>query len=627
MSKNTPYYAGEQCPNIERHDGGLHWAVGASNYQVTRADRFRPENCEGYGFTYNHAPDLTWFNGSFWLIYLGTPRDEHVAPGASFLCRSADGVSWSKPVEIFPPYRVPACAITNADGAEWVIADDTYAIMHQRMAFYQANGRLLALGFYGCPESFRQNPFNRRGIGRVVREIYPDGTFSPIYFIRYNRWAGWTEELLNYPMYTKSPDTGFVDACNALLSDPLAVQQWLDEHGDDDELIRLKGFGKLQAFNWYHTDEKTVIGLFKWSHVTRSTDNGESWEPPVYESSLVMSGAKIWGQKTPDGRYALVWTPNHNSNSRWPLAAATSDDGLKFDDLLCVHGEVPQARYRGLYKDCGPQYMRGISDHDQQPDDGCMWLTYSMNKEDIWVSRVPTPLAGIAEADADDDFAVWPASPVVEGWNVYSPLRCPVRVKKYGDRGYLELRDSDPADYGRAARFFKPRKRIRISTRVQVKAHGRSGMIWLELCDGKGQIAAGVCLDVEKGIRTLSGLEFHDGDGLRTGYWYELEFDVDCTSQRYELRINGESVGQKRFSYPVESVECAILRTGKRRTGPAMNAQLYDEEDYVNDTTAEADAEKHEVTVLVDYLRTAPGDPVPDERFPAAENDTDVVFE
>ena len=109
--------------------------------------------------------------------------------------------------------------------------------------------------------------------------------------------------------------------------------------------------------------------------------------------SLVMSGGKIWGERTPDGRYALCYNPNTDSCHRWPLAVVTSEDGIAFRDMLCVHGEVPPQRYWGFWRDCGPNYIRGLEAGAVAPD-GAMCLTYSVNKEDIWVSRVPAPITG-----------------------------------------------------------------------------------------------------------------------------------------------------------------------------------------------------------------------------------------
>lgn len=65
------------------------------------------------------------------------------------------------------------------------------------------------VAFYG----HSYNPFKEGGIGRVAREIKPDGTMGPIYFIRYSSHAQWNETNTAYPFYTKSKDKGFREAC------------------------------------------------------------------------------------------------------------------------------------------------------------------------------------------------------------------------------------------------------------------------------------------------------------------------------------------------------------------------------------------------------------------------------
>src|SRR5690606_7403553 len=94
-------------------------------------------------------------------------------------------------------------------------------------------------------------------------------------------------------------------------------------------------------------------------------------------------------QKTSDGRYATVYNP---SEFRWPLAVSTSNDGLNYTDLLLVNGEITTMRYGGNYKSYGPQYVRGIVEGNGVVPDHNMWLTYSMNKEDIWTAVVPVPI-------------------------------------------------------------------------------------------------------------------------------------------------------------------------------------------------------------------------------------------
>ena len=162
-------YMGGVSIDLNSPEGKLRPAIGVENRQVFRANRTHPELGDGFGWTYNHAPMLAWWNGKFYLEYLSNPTGEHVAPGQTLVITSLDGRAWSKPTVVFPVYKLP---------------QGNPAMMHQRMGFYVApNGRLLVLAFYGQSP----NPFGQGGIGRVVREAYKDGTYGPIYFIRYNR--------------------------------------------------------------------------------------------------------------------------------------------------------------------------------------------------------------------------------------------------------------------------------------------------------------------------------------------------------------------------------------------------------------------------------------------------------
>ncbi len=99
-----------------------------------------------------------------------------------------------------------------------------------------------------------------------------------------------------------------------------------------------------------------------------------------------MSGGKNWGQKmTTTG--AMQWyiiLLNHPNTAT--LITITSDDGIIFDDMLLVQGEVPPRRFYGRWKDFGPCYTRGIPEGNGNPPGNDMWVTYSMNKEDMWIS-------------------------------------------------------------------------------------------------------------------------------------------------------------------------------------------------------------------------------------------------
>jgi hypothetical protein len=265
-------YIGSETANVDYHDGQLRPAIGVHSFQVLRANRAHPEQAEDWGWTYNHAPMLAYWNGRFYLEYLSNPVSEHAPPGQTFLTTSVDGIHWDKPVVVFPIYRVPDGIYKGPP--EFPLPPNSDAVMHQRMGFYAApDGRLLALGFYGISPTPFVFPNDGRGIGRVVREIYRDGAFGPIYFIRYNRHAGWNESNTHHPFYKESLDPGYVAACDALLANKLATLQWWEEDQSEDGFYAVAGGS---ALSYYHLADGRVVGLWKNSKAAISADEGKT---------------------------------------------------------------------------------------------------------------------------------------------------------------------------------------------------------------------------------------------------------------------------------------------------------------------------------------------------------------
>jgi hypothetical protein len=234
-------------------------AVGGESRQTIRVNRTHPELNEGYGWTYSHASNLAYWNGTFYQQYLSNPVDEHIPPGHTLLTISSDGRNWQKPVVIFPHYKPPA-GVKIPEGS-------TGYMMHQRMGFFvSSDSRLLTVAFYGHSE----DPFKEGGIGRVVREIYKNGEMGPIYFIRYSSHTNWNESNTSCPFYTRSEDKGFVKACNELLNDKLKTLQWWDE---DRGLDGFYGNHEArEAIFYYHRKDGNVLALYKRSMSALSDD-------------------------------------------------------------------------------------------------------------------------------------------------------------------------------------------------------------------------------------------------------------------------------------------------------------------------------------------------------------------
>jgi len=584
QAQDTVRYIGNTLSNVDYHHGQLSPAIGVHNIQTMRANR--GDNNNTTSWTYNHAPMLAYWNNTFYLEYLSNPVGEHVAPGQTLLQTSKDGYNWSNPIVIFPPYKIPDGFVKEG---RTEIAKNSYAVMHQRIGFYTSKTkRLFALAYYGIALGKGDDPNDGNGIGRVIREIKTDGSFGPIYFLRYNH--SFNEKNTSYPFYKSSIDKGFVSACEEILSTPLLMQQMVEEADRNDPLIPLKK--DFKAFNYYHLPNGNVVGLWKYALTSISKDEGKTWQyNPARAPGFVNANAKIWGQKTSDGKYTTVYNP---SEFRWPLAISVSDDGLKYKNLLLINGEITSLRYGGAYKSYGPQYVRGIQEMDGTPPGGNMWVAYSMNKEDIWISKIPVPVKDKVTNHVDDVFPEMKNGEELNQWNLYSPLWCrtEMRDKK------LTLADSDPFDYAKAERVFPESKKIVVEFSIAAQQNN-FGLLEIELVDKKGTPCLRLMLDSSGSILTKQGYRNKSLGRYGAGETMTIKIELNTTTRFYGVSINGKNPSNNLCFAPVESVERIVFRTGSTRRFP--NADTPTDQDY---DLPGADQKDKEAVYFIHYLKT-----------------------
>lgn len=558
--QDTIRYVGKTLSNVDYHHGQLSPTIGVHATQIMRASREHPEKADGFGWTYNHQSMMAYWNNTFYLHYLSNPSGEHIPPGQTFLMTSKDGATWTKPAVLFPIYRVPEGF--KKEGVEGV-AKNLDAVMHQRMGFYvSSDNRLLSLGYYGVAMDKKDDPNDGKGIGRVVREIYKDGSFGPIYFIRYNKNGN--PEPTTFPFYTKCKDKKFIKACDELLSKPLLMQQWVEEADRGDSLIPLKK--ELKAFSYYHLPNGNVIGLWKHALTSMSKDEGKTWEyNPMRAPGFVNSNAKIWGQKTSDNRYATVYNP---SEYRWPLAISTSDDGLNYKDLLLVHGEISPMRYGGNYKSAGPQYVRGILEGNGTPPDGKLWVSYSVNKEDIWVASIPVPVTSEVTENANDIFNDLPNGDELKLWNTYDLSWASAKIeKKKNGKKCLTLRDQDAFDYSRAERVIPFAQKMEATFTVTPEQNNH-GLLQIEFQNKQGLPAIRLVFDSDGVLKAKNGARFGGITKYEAGKEYTITVKLDVTSRSYTVKVNDEKESNKIFYAPVDGISRIMFRTGEQRFTP-----------------------------------------------------------
>lgn len=573
-----------RCHNQEKadirfQDGALRHVLGACCYQIIRGAKDLDVSPEGRGFTYNHAPMLAWFHGKFVLEYLGGPNGEHEPPSAAFVTFSADGRNWEAPREAFGPITVPA-APYKGPGKETIQEEYLPCIVHHRMGFYTAkSGRLLMMTFYGLSPDCHMIPNNGYGVGRVVREIYPDFTMSPIYWLRCNETGGYGRGVAGvYPWFEEAEDAGFVEACHELLANRLVTQQWWEEERLDTEFFtRPDG----RALAYYTLPDGRVMGVFKDSLTSWSDDQGEHWSPIRKSVSIETSNGKVWGQKTPDGRYILAYNPSPDGAHRWPLAVQTGDNGVDFDGLAAIMPEISPCRYEGQLKNLGAQYMRGITEANQRPEDMAMWLAYSVNKEDIWICRVPVPVRMVSEESVNEDMRSMTEETLRNTWNLYVPSwgsaelisgkeSCKQQLldmvsdkssydetKENANYGLL-LTDCDPWQRTRAMRILKSASRIRVRLELEIsRISEQPAAIFLQ--DRHGQNAVSLVFRPDGCIALRSGGADAVLCHYRNGKRIQAELIVDTVANEVLAHVVcGEEEGEKKV--PSSASVCEIER-------------------------------------------------------------------
>jgi len=586
LAQDTMRYTGTTLASVDYHHGQLSPAIGVHNIQTFRANRANTAN----NWTYNHAPMLAYWNNRFYLEYLSDPVGEHVPPGQTLLQTSGDGYQWTAPVVIFPPYKIPDGTVKEGKKDT---AHNAYAAMHQRIGFYTSKSkRLFALAYYGIVLGQKDDPNDGNGVGRVIREIKADGSYGPIYFLRYNH--GFSAKNTSHPFYTSSNDKGLVTACNEILSTPLLMQQMVEESDHDDPLIPLhKDF---KAFNYYRLPNGKIVGLWKYALTSITVDEGKTWlYNPLRAPGFVNANAKIWGQRTSDGKYATVYNP---SEFRWPLAISVSEDGLNYKNLLLVNGEISSLRYGGAYKSYGPQYVRGIQEMDGTPPGGNIWITYSMNKEDIWISEIPVPVREKETLNVNEVFADMKEGEELKSWNLFSPLWCQTTIGRNASGKFLSLKDSDPFDYAKAERVFPASEKIALEFSLTPQQNN-FGTLEIELTDSKGTPCIRFIFDSTGMLYAKAGYRNKSLGKYAAREKMNIKLVLNTRTRFYTCSINGANASNNLCFAPVTSVSRIVFRTGVTRRFPDADTPTDQSYDLPN-----ADAKDKEAAYFIHYLKT-----------------------
>ncbi len=255
---------------------------------------------------------------------------------------------------------------------------------------------------------------------------------------------------------------------------------------------------------------------------------------------------------------------------RHPIAAVVSDDGKNFGpEVASAFGEIPMMRFAGWYKNTGPSYHTGIFPYNMNrpggtPPDGDTWITFSQNKEDIWVGRIPVPIRTRIDQHVTDDFSAIKDSDPLADWNLYSGQWTQVGLVDDGAGGKcLRLADKDRYDYASAMRVFPATSRGRVAIRLRA-AQNHAGRLDLDLMTRKGD------RPIRLSLRDHGKLVAERADKEVTlttyqpGQWLDLVIEFDLPVDKVQVRVNGQPAGG--ILPPITSTATATTTTTSTTT-------------------------------------------------------------
>ncbi|HEX4072697.1 MAG TPA: hypothetical protein VHX68_16060, partial [Planctomycetaceae bacterium] len=227
-------------------------------------------------------------------------------------------------------------------------------------------------------------------------------------------------------------------------------------------------------------------------------------------------------------------------------------------------------RFAGKYKDFGSQYNRCVEEGNGCTPGPDLWVTYSINKEDIWVTRVPVPVHEWVDGPVHDTFDNLKAGGSVTDWNTYSPRWAPVSVVDFPSAANksLELQDKDPYDYARAIRVFPESKRAALHFKVRA-AQNHASRLEVEVTDRFGYRPVRLIFAEDGNLQILNGADVTNLMPYQADKWYDVGLSVDVANGRFDVTLDGKPVKSGAlFTEYVKSVERISFRTGTDRERP-----------------------------------------------------------
>ena len=305
---------------------------------------------------------LTHFCGEYYCMWQASGRDEDTPDTRVLYARSRDGVAWGEPGLLAAPTDS-----TFVSPGGWIRRGDSLAaVLNYVCAPDRSKG---GTAWYSTTRDGTR--WSAPQPVRMADGTPVDGIFEqdplPLPSGRTVGAVHFRPGLTPVPVYTDAPS---------------ALEGWTRSRFPE-------GKGKPLEPSQYRLPDGTLVMFFRDQAssfvklASLSTDEGESWTAPA-ATDIPDSRSKQCAGNLPDGRAFWVGNPTGNK-SRRALVLAVSADGLLFDQawLLAGPSDLPARCHDGRYKTLGYSYPKAVLLNNS------LWISFSINKEDAALIRIP----------------------------------------------------------------------------------------------------------------------------------------------------------------------------------------------------------------------------------------------
>lgn len=315
------------------------------------------------GYKFCHHPNLIVYRQQLLCMWSNGKVGED-APGQRILvCRTQDGSTWSKPE-----------VLTEADGGRGICVAAGFHLHENRLvAYYTVTGGknfhpATALMARTSTDGLRWSAPQRQASGFFIegpRQLTGGRLLLAGEFVGDDRQSRRMRFLIS--------------------DNPGGLGPWKEAHLPAIPPQQLGKFGYTEPSFFRQKSGALVATLRNYSgflFATRSVDNGSTWSVPK-QTNFPDTTARTSAGNLPDGTVYLINNSKFKRLDRSLLTIALSRDGRVFDRAFVLRGEPTKKRYPGQHKLDGWQYPHATVWK------GALWVAYSVNKEDLTITRIP----------------------------------------------------------------------------------------------------------------------------------------------------------------------------------------------------------------------------------------------